>query len=244
MVSVAPPPGSYDIETDVVVVGAGACGLTTGLRALESGAEVIVLERDSRPTGSTAMSSGFIPAPGTRFQRAIGVVETPENFAADVQKKAAGKADPAIVKCVTEQIGPALEWLADAHGLEWQVLGDFLYPGHTRHRMHAVPEKTGAALMARLMHAAEAAGLTVVTDARVTTLHVAEGEYITGVTLTRPDGATESIGCKAVVLACNGYGGNSQLVAENIPEIAGAPYFGHPGNTGDAVLWAGRWARR
>jgi len=237
MVSVAPPPGSYDIETDVVVVGAGACGLTTGLRALESGAEVIVLERDSRPTGSTAMSSGFIPAPGTRFQRAIGVVETPENFAADVQKKAAGKADPAIVKCVTEQIGPALEWLADAHGLEWQVLGDFLYPGHTRHRMHAVPEKTGAALMARLMHAAEAAGLTVVTDARVTTLHVAEGEYITGVTLTRPDGATESIGCKAVVLACNGYGGNSQLVAENIPEIAGAPYFGHPGNTGDAVLW-------
>jgi fumarate reductase flavoprotein subunit len=40
-----------------------------------------------------------------------------------------------------------------------------------------------------------------------------------------------------VVLACNGFGGNPELVAKHIPEIAGAPYFGHPGNTGDAVLW-------
>ncbi|MCH8169426.1 MAG: FAD-dependent oxidoreductase, partial [Proteobacteria bacterium] len=237
MVSVAPPPASFDIETDIVVVGAGACGLIAGLRALEGGAEVVVLERDPRPTGSTAMSSGFIPAAGTRFQRAIGVVETPEDFAADIHKKAAGGADPAIVKTVTEQIGPALEWLADAHGLEWRVLDDFLYPGHSRHRMHAVPEKTGAALMARLLGAAEAAGLTVVTDARVTTLHLTGGGRITGVTLTRPDGATESIACRAVILACNGYGGNPALVAEHIPEIAGAPYFGHQGNTGDAVLW-------
>ncbi|MCH8950551.1 MAG: FAD-binding protein, partial [Proteobacteria bacterium] len=237
MVSVARPPASFDIETEIVVVGAGACGLTAGLRALEGGAEVVVLERDPRPTGSTAMSSGFIPAADTRFQRAIGVVETPEDFAADIHKKAAGGADPAIVKTVTEQIGPALEWLADAHGLQWRVLDDFLYPGHTRHRMHAVPEKTGAALIARLLGAAEAAGLTLVTDARVATLHPTGGDRIAGVTLTRPDGATESIACRAVILACNGYGGNPALVAEHIPEIAGAPYFGHQGNTGDALLW-------
>jgi fumarate reductase flavoprotein subunit len=237
VVSLAPPPARYDIETDVVVVGAGACGLTAGLRALEAGADTIVLERDPRPTGSTSMSSGFIPACGTRFQRAIGVTETPEEFAADIQKKAAGGADPAIVKTVTQQIGPALEWLADAHGLEWLVLDDFLYPGHTKHRMHAVPEKTGAGLMARLQAAAEAAGLPVVTNAHVTTLHVTGANHITGVSLTRPDGAIETIGCRAVILACNGYGGNSDLVARHIPEIAAAPYFGHPGNTGDAVLW-------
>ncbi|MFQ5565723.1 MAG: FAD-dependent oxidoreductase, partial [Paracoccaceae bacterium] len=92
MVSVAPPPARFDIETDVVIIGAGACGLTAGLRALEAGAEVVVLERDARPTGSTSMSSGFIPAAGTRFQRAVGVRETPEDFAADIQKKAAGGA--------------------------------------------------------------------------------------------------------------------------------------------------------
>lgn len=237
MVSVAPPPGRFDIETGVVVIGAGACGLTAGLRALEAGAETVVLERDPRPTGSTSMSSGFIPAPGTRFQRATGVSETPADFAADIQRKAANGADPVVVKTVTEQIGPALEWLADAHGLEWQVLDGFLYPGHSNHRMHAVPEKTGAALMARLEAAAEAAGLPVVTNAHATMLHVEDDNHITGVTLTRPDGTTESVACRAVILACNGYGGNPALVAEHIPEIAEAPYFGHPGNTGDALIW-------
>jgi len=237
VVLVAETPTHFDVSTDVVVVGAGACGLTAGLRALEAGAETIVLERDARPSGSTAMSSGFIPAPGTRFQRAIGVEETPAEFARDIQKKAAGGADPAIVRTVTEQIGPALEWLADAHGLTWHVLDDFLYPGHTKHRMHAVPEKTGAGLMARLQVAAEAASLPIVTNAHVTTLHAREDLEITGVSLTRPDGTVETIGCKAVILACNGYGGNPDLVARHIPEIAGAPYFGHPGNTGDAILW-------
>jgi fumarate reductase flavoprotein subunit len=47
----------------------------------------------------------------------------------------------------------------------------------------------------------------------------------------------ERIGCEALVLACNGYGGNRELVARHIPELADALYFGHPGNRGDAALW-------
>ena len=57
---------------------------------------------------------------------------------------------------------------------------------------------------------------------QVDTLFADGGGRIAGVGLTRPDGAAETIGCKAVILACNGYGGNPELVAENIPEIAGA----------------------
>ncbi len=51
------------------------------------------------------------------------------------------------------------------------------------------------------------------------------------------DGARERIGCDALILACNGYGGNPELVRRFIPEMADALYFGHPGNRGDAVLW-------
>ncbi len=39
------------------------------------------------------------------------------------------------------------------------------------------------------------------------------------------------------MLACNGYGGDPALVARHIPAMAGARYFGHPGNQGDAILW-------
>ena len=203
---------------------------------LRPGVDVIVLERDGRPTGSTSMSSGFVPAPGTRFQISQGIEDTPDLFAADIQKKAAQGADPAVVMALTQVIGPTLEWLADHHGLDWQVLDDFLYPGHSRHRMHAVPERTGAGLMQRLHGATDAAGIPLVTQAHVTGLHLKD-DRITGVTVHRPDGQTETIGCEAAVLACNGYGGNPDLVAELIPEIAGAPYYGHAGNQGDAVLW-------
>ena len=238
MIAVRPLPETpLDLTCDVLVIGAGACGLTAGLRAKEAGADVIVLERDATPTGSTAMSSGFVPAPGTRFQKALGIEDSPDLFARDIQKKAANGADDDIVDIVTKQIGPALEWLADRHGLEWVVLDDFLYPGHSAHRMHAVPERTGAALMGRLLNTAEAADLTVVTSAHAKTLLVDETRRIGGVVVERPDGTLETIGCKALVLACNGYGGNRELVCKFIPKIAGALYYGHAGNQGDALLW-------
>ena len=53
----------------------------------------------------------------------------------------------------------------------------------------------------------------------------------------RPDGTTEAIGCSALVLACSGFGGNSELVQRHIPEMADALFFGHAGNKGDAVAW-------
>ena len=55
--------------------------------------------------------------------------------------------------------------------------------------------------------------------------------------ILRGDGIRERIGCKALILACNGYGGNPNLIRKFIPEMASALYFGHPGNRGDAVLW-------
>lgn len=184
------------------------------------------------------MSSGFVPAPATRFQAAIGVTDdTPELFHADLMAKSYGKSDARLARLAAQTIGPALEWLADTAGVTWHVLDDFLYPGHARHRMHAVPEKTGAALEARLLAAAHAADIAIVTDALAETLYVDENGTAHAVGLTRPDGTIEVIGCKTLILACNGYGGNTQMVAEHIPQIAGGEYYGHAGNTGHAVAW-------
>jgi fumarate reductase flavoprotein subunit len=231
----APP--RIDAEAEVVVIGAGACGLVAALRAKAAGAEVIVLERDASPSGSTSMSSGFVPAAGTRFQRAIGIDDdTPELFVADIMAKSKGSSRRDIAELAAENIGPAVEWLADHAGLEWIVLDDFLYPGHSRHRMHAVPEKTGAALEARLLAAVEAAEIPVVTEARAVRLFAGEQKII-AVEIERPGGAREIVACGALVLACNGYGGNPDLLREYIPEIAEGLYYGHAGNTGDAVIW-------
>jgi len=70
------------VKIPVIIVGAGACGLTAALAARDAGAEVLLLERDASPSGSTALSSGFIPAADTRYQRAAGIEDSPELFAA------------------------------------------------------------------------------------------------------------------------------------------------------------------
>lgn len=238
----APP--RIDAQTDVLVIGAGACGLVAALRAKDGGADVIVVERDPSPSGSTSMSSGFVPAPATRFQRATGIEDdTPELFEADIMAKSKGRSHKRLARLASRTIGPALEWLADRHGLEWIVLDDFLYPGHCRHRMHAVPEKTGAALIARLLAAVGAMEIPIVTEARAVQLFVS-GRRIEAVGVDRPGGTKETIACEALILACNGYGGNRDLVRRFIPEIADGLYYGHPGNTGDAVKWGEDLAAR
>jgi fumarate reductase flavoprotein subunit len=214
------------VKIQVVVVGAGACGLTAALAARDAGAEVLVLERDASPSGSTALSSGFVPAAPTRFQRGN---DSAELMASDIQRKNHGEADRRIVDAVCRASGPTIEWLADKHAIPFQLVEGFLYPGHSVERMHCVPEKTGAALMACLLNACR--DVDILTSARVS--HIDNKS----VKFERPDGSTEDVEYGSLVLACSGFGGNPAMVRRHLPEIADALYFGHTGNQGDALRW-------
>jgi fumarate reductase flavoprotein subunit len=231
------PAASFNVRIPVVIVGAGAAGLVAALAATEAGAEVVVLERDPVPRGSTALSAGLIPAAGTRWQREHKIDDSASLFAGDIQRKAKGLADQAIVALVAAAAGPALEWLADAHNLPFSVVADFDYPGHSARRMHGLPTRSGSELIDRLRAAVEAEDIPILTNRHVTTLYAKHDRQILGVAAELPDGTEERIGCGSLILACNGYGANKSLVAKHIPELADALYFGHPGNQGDAVLW-------
>jgi len=227
----------FEVDIDVAVIGGGAAGLVAALRAREADAKVLVLERDALPRGSTALSAGLIPAAGTRFQRAIGIADDAEALAADIIRKANGEPDPEAVRVLTRAIAPAIEWLADRYGLPFSVVQDFTYPGHSARRMHGLPSRSGAELMDRLTGAAERDGVMVLADAAADALiHDGEGRIL-GIEAVRPDGGRERIGCGALVLACGGYGGDGAMVARLAPAMAGALYFGHAGNQGDALRW-------
>jgi fumarate reductase flavoprotein subunit len=228
---------AFDAEIEIAIVGGGACGLVAALAAHDAGREVMVFERDGRPAGSTALSSGMVPASVTTMQRAKGIVDSPELMAADIQRKAHDQNDPAMVEAVARQSGPTIDWLAQRHGVKFELVEGFLYPGHSTLRMHALKERTGAALMGALLGAAEAAGIDIMSNALVEALFADSDGTVRGLRLKRPDGGTETIACKVLVLACSGFGGNAEMVARYIPEMAGAKYFGHVGNQGDAVRW-------
>lgn len=233
---VLPSPGRFEARAGTVVIGAGAAGLVAALAAAEAGQDVLVIERDAVPAGSTALSAGLIPAPGSRWQADAGIEDAPALLAADIARKTRGEADPALALTLAEGAAPALEWLADAHGLPFSLVDDFDYPGHSRRRMHGLPSRSGHELVDALRAAAEAAGVLVLCGAAVEALLAGEAGRIEGVEALRAGGA-ERIGCDRLILACNGFGGNRAMVAHHMSDIAGALWFGHDGNRGEALAW-------
>jgi fumarate reductase flavoprotein subunit len=231
------PPGTPHVA--VAIVGAGACGLTSALMLHDAGVDCAVLERDAAPSGSTALSSGFIPAAGTRAQAAQGLADDANRFADDIQNKTHGTAAAHLVAAYARASGPAIDALQTRHGIEFSVLDNFLYPGHHAYRMHCVPERTGAGLMSRLSQAAAKADIPIVTQAQVDALWLGagDGNHVAGVSYTRPDGQVEHLSCDVLILACNGFGGNQAMVAELLPEMREAIYAGHAGNDGSAIAW-------
>jgi fumarate reductase flavoprotein subunit len=227
----------FETSVPVVIIGAGACGMTAALTVADAGVEVLVLERDSVPQGSTALSSGMIPACETHIQKAHGVKDTVDAMTTDILSKAHNATDADMVKVLCQESGPAINWLTGTHGVELALVDGFLYPNHSYLRMHAPASRTGADLIGSMTQAVERAGVDLLTDSTVTDLFADTTGHISGIRFTRPDGTIELLGCSALILACNGFGGNPEMVKQLIPDMADANYFGHTGNQGEAIQW-------
>lgn len=231
------------ISYPVVVIGGGGCGLTAALAARDAGAEVLVIERDSVARGTTAMSTGLIPAAGTPDQAAQGITDSPALLAADIVAKSKGRTDAAIALRLAEESLDTVEWLRGRHAVPLSLVEGFTYPGHSVRRMMGTPHRTGEELMAALSDACATAGVDVLTDALARDL-IVEADRVTGVVVERPDGSREDVGASALILASCGFGGDAAMVAEHIPEIAGAMFHGHPGAKGDAIRWGAAMGAR
>lgn len=230
-------PDVFDIQYPVVIIGGGGTGICASLAVRDAGLDVLLLEQDKSLLGTTSMSTGLIPASGTDDQISQGIEDSAELFAADINAKTKGEADPIIVKACTETSVDTVMWLKNTHKVDLNLIDGFLYPGHSKMRMYGMPNRSGAELMGALTAAAETAGVDILTEALTDTLYANTDGRITGVKVTRPDGSHENIGCDTLILACCGFAGDPQLVKKYIPEMEKAVFHGHPGNKGHAMMW-------
>jgi len=196
---------TFSTQVPVLIIGAGACGTIAALAANERGVEVLILERDAKPSGNTSLSGGQIPAAGTKLQKAAGLLDdTPELLYQDILAKSHGECDHEIARHIAFEARKTIEWLVDRYKLPLSCILDFQYPGHSRPHMHASPSRYGVELLTVLVAAVEKEGIPIATSAHVTDLYADASGRIVGVRVKRPDGAVEEIGCGALILACNG----------------------------------------
>ncbi len=220
-------------KIQVLVAGGGACGAVAALAAHAAGADVLVLEQDAVPRGSTAMSQGLICAAGTRSQRDAGIPDTPKTFLADIMAKTRGQTDPALAGAIADNAGPALDWLIDHHDLPYALDIRFRAAyGHTLPRVHGWPDHGGEDLV-NLLHARlQSAGIDTLLQARLVEIVAGPDGNAESVIIERPGGARETILCDALILATCGFSANRAMVAKHMPEAAAALHHGHEGNDG------------
>src|SRR5215510_10298296 len=78
-------PASWDLEADVVVIGAGATGLPAAIAAIDGGASVLVVEANYDIGGHAILSGGNTPiGGGTSAQRQYGIIDSPDLVFADL----------------------------------------------------------------------------------------------------------------------------------------------------------------
>jgi fumarate reductase flavoprotein subunit len=219
-------------DIEVLVVGAGACGMAAAIAAHDSGASVAIIEKMERPGGNSSLSTGSVPAAGSKYQKAAGIEDSPDAMVRDLLAISGGTEAPELVRRMAQVSAATVEWLIDDLGARMQLITAYKHIGHSVPRLHAPISRRGQDLVDDLMSFVQTRDIPLAVGNGARDLIVENGA-VGGVVMN--DGS--AIRADKVILAVNGYAGNRDLVARFCPEIAGASYFGALGSTGEAVLW-------
>lgn len=86
----------WDKEVDLIVLGAGAAGLSAALTAANEGLEVLLLEKSDYIGGTTAYSAGTCWIPGNHFQIEDGITDDREKVERYLDAVVGDKSDKAM----------------------------------------------------------------------------------------------------------------------------------------------------
>jgi fumarate reductase flavoprotein subunit len=223
-------------DLDVLVIGAGACGLAAAVAAHDAGVGVAIIEKVDRPGGNSALSTGSVPAAATRFQREAGIVDSAEQFVADLMRIGGPTDCPSLVRRLAATSAETVEWLVDAVGARLTLVTAYKHVGHSVPRLHAPVSRRGKDLVDDLLAAVAKRGIPLALGNGAREL-IVEANGVVGADITTLSGERQRILAAKTILAVNGFAGNRDLVARFCPEMSGAQYFGARGSTGEAVLW-------
>jgi fumarate reductase flavoprotein subunit len=216
-----------NLDSDIIVVGAGGCGLMAALVAAKKGARVLLLEKTDKPGGGTAFSSKGIRAAGSRRQRELNIADSPELYAQDILRRNNNESDAVLTRRLAETSGRVADFLADMAGIEFQI-GEFAF-GHGAQRAHSWKEdKTITDFLFEAVERETNIQVRFSTPA-LSLEQQADGALIGVAT------ADGTFTARKIILASGGFGASAELLSRYIPKAADIPFPGHHGSTGDGL---------
>lgn len=101
----------WDREVDLLVLGAGAAGLSAALTATAEGLDVLLVEKTGWIGGTTAYSAGTCWIPNNHFQRADGITDDREKVERYLDALVGDKSDKALRTAYVDQGPKMLEYM-------------------------------------------------------------------------------------------------------------------------------------
>lgn len=194
------------LETDVLIVGAGAAGMMAARAASDEGAEVILTDKSLIGRGGATILAQMTVAV------ALGEAEpdSPDIHFEDTMAGSRGLADPAIVRAIVER-GPEVILEAERYGVKWARTPDgkrsqAFAPGHSRARCVYVDIlNTGGATSNGLKKAIWKDGkIKRLKNVMITRIVVEGGRAVGAIGFEMEDFRPVSIAAGAVILATGG----------------------------------------
>jgi fumarate reductase flavoprotein subunit len=212
---------SWDVEVDLLVIGAGGCGLIAGLAAAQQGAQVLIVEKQTVAGGNTSLGQGMFPAVGSVAQKKAGIDDSPELMVKDILEKNKYQSDPQLTHRIVKETGRLVDWLKESEGIELGLVTNFLYPGHSCHRIHAPKTTKGSWLVNRLIEASsryENMDIAYAASAKRLIASSSDSAVLGAEIEIRGEGLNRARAAKTII-ASSGFGANKEMVGRYIPEM-------------------------
>ena len=225
------PEGQWDLEADVVIVGAGGGGMAASVLLSEAGKKVVLVEVGSdQHAGNTSLCAGMIQGCCTKAQAEGGIEDSADEYLKLLDACAEGYGDPELRRLFAENCGPTVDWLAEQgvafppENISTSGTVSDLYTDVTPSvpRRHVVASYSGAEIVDVLYDKAVANDAEFLFNTEATRL-VSDGGRVVGIMAAGTDGNELSIGARdAVLMSAGGFSRNIDMVNTFMtPSMAG-----------------------
>lgn len=221
----------------VIVIGGGMAGLAAAHTALEGGSRVVLVEKMAFCGGNSSKATSGINGALTRTQREKKILDSPEQFELDSMTGGANRPD--LIKVLTHQSAPGVEWLMDKFGLDLSLVSRL--GGHSFPRTHRGKTKfPGMTITYALMEKYEEICLAqpdkarMITKANVTKLLTNSTGEVVGVEYVKDKKNFKELG--AVIVATGGFGADFDgYIKKYRPDLVDLPTTNGDWSTGDGI---------
>ena len=222
-------------SVDIVVVGAGASGISTALAAAEAGAKVMVLEKMPFIGGTSNFAEGLFAAESDMQKRECIRITRDEAFHI-IMDYSHWRANPDLVRAFVNKSGDTIAWLENM-GVKF-IKPFAMWPNGPR-TWHLL-DGYGAAMMKVLYQQAQAKGVEIATSTTAKKIIRRPDGPITGVHVERANAPAALISTKAVVIATGGYANNKEWIKKYTGFDLGVNIFpiGNRGKMGEGIQMA------